>query len=140
MSKNNSERVLTPTFDRKGNPEWKSTLSHPDDSYAVCHMIPDRIIPVIFVPGVMGSNLKGTENAPDVLWRLDSELSMMSWLARGATKRKEHLTPETMTVDNNGARPGGTAQHDEELKRRGWGEVGAMSYPARAMLTLCWTG
>ncbi|WP_343726164.1 hypothetical protein [Herbaspirillum huttiense] len=140
MSKNNSERVLTPTFDKKGNPEWKSTLSRPDDSYAVCHMIPDRIIPVIFVPGVMGSNLKGIGNAQGVRWRLDSEHTMLSWLGRGAVKRKQYLTPETMTVDNEGERPSGTAQSHEELKRRGWGEVGAMSYPVCATPTLCWTG
>ncbi|NUT63758.1 hypothetical protein [Herbaspirillum sp. C9C3] len=128
MSKNNSERLLTPTFDKKGNPEWKSTLSSPDDSCAVCHMIPDRVIPVIFVPGVMGSNLKGTGNAGDISWRLDSVRSMSPWLSRGAALRKKYLAPQKMVVDDDGARPDGTAQHDEELKRRGWGEVGAMSY------------
>lgn len=128
MSKNNSERLLTPIFDKKGNPEWKSTLSSPDDSCAVCHMIPDRVIPVIFVPGVMGSNLKGTGNAGDISWRLDSVRSMSPWLSRGAALRKKYLAPQKMVVDDDGARPDGTAQHDEELKRRGWGEVGAMSY------------
>lgn len=128
MSKNKNERLLTPTFDKKGNPEWKSTLSSPDDSCAVCHMIPDRIIPVIFVPGVMGSNLKGTGNAGDISWRLDSVRSMSPWLSRGAALRKKYLAPQKMVVDDDGARPDGTAQHDEELKRRGWGEVGAMSY------------
>lgn len=128
MNKNNTERVLTPSFDKKGNPEWKSTLSSPDDSCAVCHMVPDRIIPVIFVPGVMGSNLKGIDNADGVRWRLDTTSSMSPWLARGADIRKRYLAPPRMVVDDDGARPSGTAQHDEELKRRGWGEVGAMSY------------
>jgi hypothetical protein len=45
-----------------------------------------------------------------------------------AALRKKYLAPQKMVVDDDGARPDGTAQHDEELKRRGWGEVGAMSY------------
>lgn len=122
------ERNLTPTFDRKGNPEWNSTTSPPDATVAVVSMIPDRIIPIIFVPGVMGSNLKGVGRANGQRWRLDSAGSMAIWLAKDAVHRKKFLTPTTMVIDDNGVRPQGTQQHDDELKRRGWGEVGAMSY------------
>ena len=77
------ERILTPTFDRKGNPEWKTTMSPPDDSIAMVAMVPDRIIPVIFVPGVMGSNLKSTDGKGPQ-WCLDSAGSMAGWLTRTA--------------------------------------------------------
>ncbi len=122
------ERHLAPTFDRKGNPEWNSTTSPPDATVAVVSMVPDRIIPIIFVPGVMGSNLKGIGDAKGQRWRLDSSGSMAAWLLKDARTRKAILTPKTMVLDNDGLLPKGTQQHDEELKRRGWGEVGAMSY------------
>jgi pimeloyl-ACP methyl ester carboxylesterase len=91
-------------------------------------MVPDRIIPVIFVPGVMGSNLTGIGDSKGVQWRLDSKGSMSGWLTHAAQYRKRHLTPSTMVVDNGGEITTGTAQDDQELTNRGWGEVGALSY------------
>jgi hypothetical protein len=125
---NPKERPIAPTFDNRGDPIWRSIMSPPDGSVAVCMMVPDRIIPIIFVPGVMGSNLKGIGAASDITWRLDGPKSMVSWLGRDAVKRKRYLTPATMEVDNDGMTPQGTSQQPEELKRRGWGEIGAMSY------------
>lgn len=122
------ERNLQPTYDRKGNPSWSTTMSSPDNSIAVVHMVSDRIIPLIFVPGVMGSNLKGVGTAGGKRWRLDSPKTMAGWITKNERDRKRYLTPRTMTVDDDGIRPAGTRQLDEELKRRGWGEVGAMSY------------
>ncbi len=121
-------RVIKPTYDARGNPVWKSRMSAPDDTFAMCLMVPDRIIPVIFVPGVMGSNLKGIGQATGTKWLLDSPKTMGPWMTQGAEKRKQTLTPATMEVDDSGHLPVGTQQSPEELKRRGWGEVGAMSY------------
>jgi hypothetical protein len=128
MSALPKNRKLAPTFDSKGNPEWRSVTSPPDPTVAVVSMISDRIIPIVFVPGVMGSNLKGIGPAKGYLWRLDSSGSMAGWLMRDARIRKAVLTPTTMVVDDEGLLPEGTKQPKEELKRRGWGEVGAMSY------------
>lgn len=125
------ERFIPIRYDKKGEPYWDSLLSPPDDSIAVATMVPDRIIPVIFVPGVMGSNLRGNEpKTRSVTWRLDSSTSMSPWLMRGAKIRKETLQPQLMEVDNEGLTPSGTQQDIEELKRRGWGEVGNYSYGA----------
>lgn len=122
-------RPLTPEIDNRGDPVWHTRLSAPDDSYAQIKMIPDRVIPVIFVPGVMGSNLKGLGKSKKVEWLLDSKSSMKGWLIRGAEFRKEHLTPATMrVVDTGKIDPGNSGIPVEELKRRGWGEVGFMSY------------
>jgi len=79
---------------------------------------------------VMGSNLKGVRNSQTVKWRLDSATTAGEWAlaTRNAKFRKEHLTPATMVVDDAGVLPTDTPQHAEELKRRGWGEVGALSY------------
>lgn len=123
------ERPIAIRYDKKGNPYWDSTLSKPDNSVAVAMMVPDRIIPVIFVPGVMGSNLRGNNpKTKSVKWRIDGLTSLGPWMLRGAKRRKETLQPQLMEVDNEGLIPSGTQQDNEELKRRGWGEVGNFSY------------
>ena len=119
-------------YDNRGNPNWKSILTRPDDSVGVCLMVPDRIIPVIFVPGVMGSNLieKGVDPKKAVKWRMDGASSALPWASpkRGPTFRKRYLNPAMMDVDNDGQVPTDLPLPAEELRRRGWGEVGAMSY------------
>lgn len=125
-------RKITPTYDNRGNPVWKSRMSPPDDTFALCLMVPDRIIPVIFVPGVMGSNLKqrGVDPKNAVRWRLDDAGSAGRWAApdMGAAYRKEYLNPAVMEVDAQGKVTEATALPAEELRRRGWGEVGYLSY------------
>lgn len=121
-------RIIEPVFDARGNPEWRSRMSPPDDTFALCWMVPDRIIPVIFVPGVMGSNLR--PKGKGERWRMDSKLSAASWMTKGAKARKESLRPAAMEVDRQGKVPTDMALPAEELRRRGWGEIGAMSYGA----------
>lgn len=120
------ERQIPVSYDRRGDPHWSSTMSTPDDSLGVCHMVPDRIIPVIFVPGVMGSNLISKDGAK---WLMDSPESLLKgWIARGPKARKRHLRPEVTEVYDGGKLPKVAGYTEEELKRRGWGEVGAFSY------------
>jgi hypothetical protein len=126
---NTNVRNLSAQFDEQGNPFWKTRLSAPDNSFAQIAMIPDRVIPVIFVPGVMGSNLNGIGSSKGVSWLLDSENTMLGWTTKGPEYRKQHLTPSTMEVLGSGKiDPGQTGIPVEELQRRGWGEVGFMSY------------
>jgi PGAP1-like protein len=121
------DRHIPVSYDRYGDPEWHSVTSPPDSSVGLCMMVSLRVIPVIFVPGVMGSNLKGITYRK-VHWRMDSETSLFPWLRKDVTFRKQYLNPQSMTVDDGGLLPTNTQQHLEELKRRGWGEVGAYSY------------
>ena len=129
------KRVIPPTFDNRGNPSWKSRMSPPDESVAVVKMIASRIIPVIFIPGVMGSNL--TESNPAdpskiVRWNLDSDgldhAGAWALASRDAKFRKSYLQPSKMKVDNSGLVPSDLPIPAEELRRRGWGEIGALSY------------
>lgn len=127
-----TERHIPINYDNRGNPCWGSVMTPPDNSIAVCHMVPDRVIPVIFVPGVMGSNLIQKKTEPDkaIKWRMDSPGTAAEWArpTRGATFRKRYLTPTIMEVDRNGVVPTDMPLPAEELRRRGWGEVGALSY------------
>jgi hypothetical protein len=121
-------RVIEPEFDHRGTPIWKSVLSPPDDTFALVYVIPTRIIPVIFVPGVMGSNLKPRQQG--ARWRMDSPWTAGAWITKNAKQRKASLRPELMQVDQEGEVPTDMKLPAEELKRRGWGEIAAMSYGA----------
>lgn len=127
-----TERHIPAEYDNRGNPSWHSFTSPSDDSLAICYMVPDRVIPVIFLPGVMGSNLveAGVDPKKAIKWRLDSPLTAAVWALpkRGAEFRKQYLNPKVMTVDSEGKVPIDIKLPPEELKRRGWGEVGAISY------------
>lgn len=134
-----TDRVITPKFDKQGVVSYPSITSPPNDSFAICYMVPDRIIPVIFVPGVMGSNLgKNIDKKKppaESVWLLNSDAAMAkSWATKGPEYRKDHLRPENTDVFRDGSIPQGTIQADTELKRRGWGEVGFGSYAE----TLVW--
>ena len=65
------------------------------------------IVPVIFIPGVMGSNLKektGKINSK-IVWRLDGSSSLLGWAMPfygGASARKLELDPDKTMVDNRG--------------------------------------
>ncbi|WP_136068472.1 esterase/lipase family protein [Modicisalibacter radicis] len=101
-------------------------------------IVHEGVIPIVFVPGVMGSNLVNTQS--DDTWRLDSQLSASPWLIKGAQARKRILNPTQTVVDSEGDvsqdiarryidhRSGDTIPTDELLRERGWGEVANMSY------------
>ncbi|WP_338485016.1 alpha/beta hydrolase [Pseudomonas trivialis] len=114
-------RIAPMTYNARGNPvhTWTLTPSHITDPVH-CILPPDGVLPVIFVPGIMGSNLKskpaeqesedqGEEGVP--IWRLDAGfLGKNMWLAKNwifktAGERQKILHPVRATVDNKGAVP-----------------------------------
>ncbi|CAB3690395.1 hypothetical protein LMG22037_02950 [Paraburkholderia phenoliruptrix] len=123
------ERIIQPSIAEDGSIHYSSVTSAPDDSTAVCYMVPDRVIPVVFVPGVMGTNLetKGPAKSKPV-WLLDSLSTVKPWMTVGPDMRKRVLDPNKTQVHSGGNIPSGTAQTEDELRRRGWGEVAYMSY------------
>lgn len=125
------ERSITPKVAEDGSIHYSSVMTPPDDSVAVCHMVPTRIIPVVFVPGVMGSNLE-TKKTPDQdpvpVWLLNGSRTAAPWMSKNAKKRKRFLDPNQTQVHIGGQIGTGTAQTAGELHRRGWGEVSYMSY------------
>jgi hypothetical protein len=121
------KRIIPPTMAADGSVHYSSVTSAPDNSIAVCYMVPDRIIPVIFVPGVMGSNLK-RKGQPDAVWLLDSGKTAAPWMITSPAVRKQKLNPDQTEVFGGGKILSGTAQAEDELRRRGWGEVAYMSY------------
>lgn len=150
-------RIAPMSYDAQGNPvhSWTLTPSSLCDPVQ-CILPPDGVLPVIFVPGIMGSNLKskssGKEAAGVPVWRLDAGfLGKNMWLARNwirksAGVRQKKLHPFRVTVDNKGAVPKRSAGSvtvpsgldkkktisalTTRYEERGWGEVSETSYHA----------
>ncbi|WP_321949109.1 hypothetical protein [Paraburkholderia sp. J10-1] len=123
------ERTIQQKIADDGSVHYSSVTSAPDDSTAVCYMVPHRVIPVVFVPGVMGTNLaKKDSNPPEPVWLLDDNTTIGPWMMKGAADRKRILDPDKTQVFCGGRIPPGTAQTEDELRRRGWGEVAYKSY------------
>ena len=80
------ERNLPPVTDADGMVNFYSVSLPSDNSIAVCENVPNRVIPVIFVPGIMGSNLASSSGKGPV-WHLDNLWTIGSeWTHRGAKK------------------------------------------------------
>lgn len=123
-----------PTFD------WQLTHTSILDTVKLI-LPPSNTVPIIFVPGIMGSNLKS--NSGDAVWRLDGG-TMWGLLLKGtpvnlakrwafeeAGKRQAALHPNRCLVDPAGAVPKkgvGTINNKAEYTARGWGEVSQTSY------------
>jgi pimeloyl-ACP methyl ester carboxylesterase len=127
-------------FDENGDPIFNSVTS-PDcfKARALGVMPPKHVIPVIFVPGIMGSNLcangKLTKDGTPA-WRppVGKKQGVSEWWNRKKQmppERQVQMTPDAVRVDDTGevSIPRGVFTLTEvEAKRRGWGEVHADSY------------
>lgn len=95
---------------------------------------PTDTLPVIFVPGIMGSNLMDKEK--NAVWRLDGFWTIpanlaLKWIGENAGKRQAVLHPARTHLDPRGAvpdEPVGTIHDKKTFTTRGWGEVGELSY------------
>ena len=102
-------RAVTMFYDKDGCPVGRSVLSPSENTTrALCIVPPDEVFPVIFVPGIMGSNLrfkvpiKEFNQGKDIAWRPD-DIWHTAWLFANLepAQRRLILDPETpcwMTV------------------------------------------
>lgn len=122
---------------------WQLTSAHLTDP-VILELPPGNVLPVIFVPGIMGSNLKNKGRAASV-WKLDNSSDMLNqgplknvpvglagdMLTKRPGQRQSALNPATVEVDSSGAVPkrlGGSVHRLDQYRSRGWGEVGEGSY------------
>ncbi|WMD19593.1 hypothetical protein RAS12_23685 [Achromobacter seleniivolatilans] len=147
-------RIAPMSYDARGLPVYSCTLTpaHIRDP-VLCLVPPAGILPVVFVPGIMGSNLKSAgqpREQSEPVWRLDAGLGghpltlFRFWSGESAGTRQRVLHPERVTVDNDGAVPSraaGTVMEppgeparqrkqalNDRYRERGWGEVSESSY------------
>lgn len=131
MSEKKKTLKIQPTFDDNGNPCYQ-LFSTPKGENIVqqCVLYPERIIPIIFIPGVMGSNLKNKNG--EEIWRLDDEIRFFwDWKNANAETRKRKLHPDRTKVDDGGEIIEKTEPYLLKNRRqRGWGSVAYTSYAA----------
>lgn len=135
-----------PEWEEDGTCCWRDLrLQHKSvNAEAKCIVPPTKVIPVIFLPGVMGTNLKmgkTDDDADEPIWRGDNILKVYGkWAALDGNSRRNLLNPATTVVDNRGETSTdiyslitddgkgdfGTLFLPREM--RGWGEVLNFSY------------
>ena len=135
------ERYQQASPDKKGAPTFDWTLTQTSIMDTVKLIMPaTNTVPIIFIPGIMGSNLKSLDG--DAVWRLDGGSSWLwldslpvnlakRWAFEDAAKRQAVLHPARVKVDDDGAVPGkivGSIRNKKQFKARGWGEVSETSY------------
>ena len=128
---NQNEVTIIPEYDDNGTVNYHLPNAKTDKNLvAVCPKVADKVIPVIFIPGVMGSNLKD-KNGREI-WRADfyKGLDMIGWGFKNGKERKELLNHKTTFVDDKGK-----ILYNEQVdsifpsrKKRGWGTALYLSY------------
>lgn len=122
-------------FDDNGDPVFESVCSPASFTPRANCMIPPRhVIPVIFVPGVMGTNLAGNNKAakpgaqawrpPNGIWEGLGEFIRRAF--QSPRERQRQLSTSTTKVDSSGPvtiPEGMITITKEEARRRGWGEL-----------------
>lgn len=97
------------------------------------------VIPVIFLPGIMGTNLRHRQTGEPV-WRppnasfspgdiLGIIRALFTWGFKGAKERQELLKADDLMVDDRGpVDVGQSGLSPETARERGWGSVSRKSY------------
>jgi pimeloyl-ACP methyl ester carboxylesterase len=127
-----------PQWDENGNVFWEGASLQRASNNAKAKFLkpPTKAIPVIFLPGVMGTNLMATEKNHKAIWRGDSPVSTyFGWATKDGKKRRELLNPDTTQVDDRGEINNRvyTSISDEaglfpSRKKRNWGEALSFCY------------
>jgi pimeloyl-ACP methyl ester carboxylesterase len=95
---------------------------------------PMTALPIVFVPGIMGSNLADLKNEP--VWLLDLTAGLplslaKRWRGKKPGARQEVLHPDRTKIYRDGNVPkklAGTVSQRQTYTDRGWGEVSQGSY------------
>ncbi|EMW6875800.1 hypothetical protein P2E05_14305 [Providencia stuartii] len=127
-----------PKWTEDGKCHWDDVQLQPKsfNAEAKCILPPRKIIPVIFIPGIMGTNLMSKGDDKKEMWRGDAGYDIfLKWAERTGHERKNILNPESTRVDNRGLvdKEVYTPFSDDGYlfpKRhdRGWGEALNYSY------------
>ncbi|WP_222565764.1 esterase/lipase family protein [Novilysobacter antarcticus] len=137
-------RIGSHETDGKGSPLTHTTLSPTTDTRQRAILAqPTAVIPIIFLPGIMGTNLKS--NTGSKVWRppntdgvfpiLGAMGQMFAYVFRGPATRQRMLDPSKVEVDDRGSIDTDGALKKSVAKDRGWGAVMRSSYhPVMALM------
>ena len=124
-------------FDDNKCAVWKDLrLKHQsENAKANCYLPSTKVVPVIFLPGIMGSNLKHKDTG-DSVWRIRSNTALMLWDAlgwglTGGKRRRELLNPNAVVTDFGqkvGNDDNESTYFASSRQKRGWGSALEFSY------------
>jgi pimeloyl-ACP methyl ester carboxylesterase len=130
--------MISSILDEQGISEAKACLTPSSDkTRKVVECDPRPIVPVVFLPGVMGTNLKASDGKP--AWTppnvggpmevANAIVTLVKWSTMGAADRQKRLNPKNLSVDNSGpVNVGESGLTKEQAQARGWSEVHKDSY------------
>lgn len=127
MDNSESRSYHRPMWDNNGQFHYEVNPQEKEKNHvALCLVPPKKVIPVIFMPGVMGSNLK---NQNSEVWQYSAS-SLAKWPMASPEKRKLLLDPNTTMVDDSGKIFNDRADGKKfpSRRERGWGSAFYKSY------------
>lgn len=130
MTSGTENRRLGKRYDHDGAAIATGRVTPTGDAERLEVEVLEEAVPVILVPGIMGSNLRDVRTGQSV-WRANGLLRMaMQWLFRSATTRRRKLNPDTTEVDPRGRYlgRGKTVTNRKTARQRGWGTVARYGY------------
>ena len=114
-------------------------MTRTDNQSERWHWFGRPLLPVIFIPGIMGTNLRNKADKSEVWrppeWSVASGrlrclvCALWTWAWRGPKVRQKLLRAERVEVDDQGTIDVGQSGLDEDAARlRGWGKVMRSAY------------
>lgn len=137
MPRNDEIRITSDQIDRGGRPALQTRLT-PAADVRQCAILaqPTAVIPVVFLPGIMGTNLMSDTGSK--VWRppntdgvvpvLGAIGQMFAYIFRGPATRQRMLDPETVQVDGRGAIDTEGSLDKQAARDRGWGALMRSAY------------
>ncbi len=138
-------RLVGTGWDEHGQVTAQSVLSPTSMPVRAMCLAPSNIVvPIIFLPGIMGTRLRNTKEPDTSAWMppehwWEKLSAALQGLGRNAARRQQLLNPRDTVVDDSGpSHPSDNARHllaiaegktDAERARwRGWGQLHGDSY------------
>ena len=127
-------------FDKDGDPIYSSVKSPECFTRKALGVLPPRdVIPIIFVPGIAGTNLRRKEKGKEEVWvppaaiEVKEAVKAFRMANRSPKERQRLFELSGVEVSPNGKCPVADTTYwldEKEAKRRGWGELIAVGYNA----------
>ncbi|MDR3410885.1 MAG: hypothetical protein P4L87_08085 [Formivibrio sp.] len=126
-------------LDEKGQPYTDVALTSTDNTTSKNVLAPaNHIIPIVFIPGIMGTNLKNNADGKPV-WQppstdgilptLDAILQLLKYAVKSASDRQEELNADKVGLYLDGPiDPGISGLSKDICRQRGWGALMRASY------------
>ena len=124
-------------FDKNGDQYSQATLTPTDDTQEKIVLAKPYVIPILFIPGIMGTNLRHAKTKKkawrppnaDLAGAADLIAQLFSYAFKSTEKRAADLTTPAVEIDPSGpVDTGDSGLPEKVLVARGWGALMRSSY------------